>query len=134
MVENVSSPHKEVGPERAYQNALENGEWQIQSCEDCQRAIFYPRNVCPHCGGDGLKWFTPSGRGTVYSKSIIYRAAESGGDYLVSLIDLDEGVRLMSSVVGCDVADVKIGMVVRASVDRSGAAARLVFHPAEERA
>ena len=69
-----------------------------------------------------------------YSKSIIYRAAESGGDYLVSLIDLDEGVRLMSSVVGCDVADVKIGMVVRASVDRSGAAARLVFHPAEERA
>lgn len=114
-----------------YLDALEQGVWRIQSCADCRRAVFYPRNLCPHCGGVHLNWFTPSGRGTVYSSSTIHRAPESGGSYNVSLIDLDEGVRLMSTISGCPAQAVRIGMAVTARVDRSTTPARLVFDPVE---
>lgn len=122
-----------MGPERIYLDSLEKGVWQIQSCRSCMRAVFYPRNVCPHCGGDDLAWFEPSGKGTVYSSSTIYRSAQSGGDYNVSLIDLDEGVRLMSTVLGCPPGQVEIGMPVEARVDRAGTSARLVFERVEVR-
>ena len=115
------------GPEKSYLDALEKGVWKIQSCISCERAIFYPRNVCPHCGCDDLVWFEPSGKGTVYASSTIHRSKEGGGNYNVSLIDLAEGVRLMSTVQGCVSEHVQIGMPVVARVDRSGPSARLVF-------
>lgn len=130
----TSSVQSEVGPEKTYFDALARGVWQIQSCQQCGRAVFYPRNVCPYCGGDRLDWFTPSGKGTVYSASTIYRAPEAGGDYNVSLIDLDEGVRLMGGVEGCPPADVKIGMRVNARIGRPEQPARLVFELAGDRA
>ena len=137
MIENPSSSGgasvDSAGPEKIYLDALEKGVWQIQSCATCKRSVFYPRNVCPHCASDELAWFEPSGRGTVYSSSTIYRSQESGGDYNVSLIDLPEGVRLMSTVQGCTPAQIKIGMPVTARVDRSGAMARVVFDAAEVR-
>jgi uncharacterized OB-fold protein len=123
-----------IGPEKTYLDALEAGVWKIQSCAECKQSVFYPRNVCPHCGCDELSWIKPSGNGTIYSSSTIYRSPELGGNYNVSLIDLEEGVRLMSTVQGCPPADVSIGMPVTARVDRSGSAARLVFDLAEVRA
>lgn len=122
------------GPEKSYLDALENGVWTIQSCTSCGHAIFYPRNVCPQCGSDELAWFEPSGKGTVYSSSTVHRSKESGGNYNVSLIDLAEGVRLMSTVQGLASEQVKIGMPVVARVDRSGSPARLVFDAVGARA
>lgn len=125
--ESHGAPAAQAGPEKIYLDGLQNGVWRIQSCTSCKRSIFYPRNFCPHCGGNELTWFEPSGKGTVYSSSAISRSQESGGDYNVSLIDLAEGVRLMSCVQGCAPADVRIGMAVTARLDRSGATTRLVF-------
>ena len=99
-----------------YQAALDAGKFEIQRCKACQQAIFYPRELCPHCGSDQLAWEQPSGKGTVYSTTVIRRKADAGGDYNVSLIDLDEGVRLMSRVANRAPTEVRIGQRVQARV------------------
>jgi len=104
------------GAEARYQAQLNEGRFLIQRCSDCSQHVFYPRAICPHCGGTALAWVEPKGTATVYSTTTVRRKPEAGGDYDVSLIDLDEGVRMMSRVEGIPPADVKIGMRVRAKV------------------
>jgi len=122
-----NAPDPAGGPEKTYFDALRAGTFQIQHCGDCQRHVFYPRMVCPHCGSGVLSWVQPSGKGTVYSTTIVRRKPEAGGDYNVALIDLAEGVRLMSRVHNMAPADVAIGMAVRAEVIRQGDEPLLVF-------
>jgi len=119
------------GAEARYQAALKEGRFLIQRCNDCHKHVFYPRVVCPHCGSASLAWVEPKGTGVVYSTTTVRRKPEAGGDYDVSLIDLDEGVRMMSRVEGLPPTEVKIGMRVRAKViDNKGAG--LVVFTAEE--
>ena len=106
----------ETGPDRQYQQALAQGEFRIQHCLACSRHVFYPRCVCNHCGSDRLQWVTPSGLGTVYSSTTVRRKPDEGGDTNIALIDLAEGVRLMSRVEGLPAAQVRIGMAVRARI------------------
>ncbi|KAF0807910.1 hypothetical protein A167_02784 [Alcanivorax sp. S71-1-4] len=120
-----------TGIEIAWQQKLDGGEFVIQQCGECQRHVFFPREVCPHCGADALGWVAPAGLGTVYAVTTVRRAAEAGGDYNVSLIDLDEGVRLMSRVEGVDPADVTIGLRVKARVAKQDERGVLLFDRAE---
>lgn len=113
-----------------YLAALDAGSFQIQRCTACHKAIFYPRELCPHCGSDQLAWEQPSGQGTVYSTTVIRRKAEAGGDYNVALVDLAEGPRMMSRVEGMAPADVKIGMAVRAQVVQHNGKGLVVFKAA----
>jgi len=116
-----------AGAEAAYQAALREGRFMIQRCRDCEKHVFYPREVCPHCASLSLAWVQPSGTGTVYSTTTVRRKPDAGGDYDVSLVDLDEGVRMMSKVIGIPPNDVKIGMRVKAKVmDGTGL---VVFEP-----
>jgi len=78
--------------------------------------VFYPRVLCPHCGGEHLDWVAPSGRGTVYSTTIVRRKPADGGDYNVCLVDLAEGPRMLSRVVTVSPDQVKIGMTVAARI------------------
>ncbi len=117
------------GAEARYQAALSEGRFLIQRCEDCGRHVFYPRQVCPHCGGAALAWVEPSGTGTVYSTTTVRRKPEAGGDYDVSLIDLDEGVRMMSRVEGVPPQEVRIGMRVKARVAAGKTGNVVVFEP-----
>ncbi len=123
--------NEQGGAEARYQAALNEGRFLIQRCNDCDKHVFYPRVVCPHCGGAPLAGGDPRGPGAVYSTTPVRRKPEVGGDYDVSLIDLDEGVRMMSRVEGVAPTEVKIGMRVRAKViDNKGAG--LVVFTAEE--
>ena len=115
------------GAELRYQTALNEGRFLIQRCEGCKRHVFYPRVVCPHCGSDSLAWVEPKGTGVVYSTTTVRRKPDAGGDYDVSLIDLDEGVRMMSRVDGIAPTEVKIGMRVRAKVIDNKGAGLVVF-------
>lgn len=117
------------GVEAQYRQALDQGRFLIQRCAGCDRAVFYPRMICPHCGADKLDWITPDGRGTVYSTTVVRRKPEAGGDYNVALIDLQEGVRLMSRVEGIAASDVQIGMAVRARVAQQDGHGLVVFDP-----
>ena len=105
-----------AGVEARYQASLDAGRFQIQRCNDCRQHVFFPRQICPHCGSINLDWIAPSGSGTVYSTSVVRRKPEAGGEYNVALIDLDEQVRMMSRVEGIAPAEVKIGMRVQAQV------------------
>ena len=104
------------GPEKRYLDALAAGRFEIQQCAACARHVFHPRVLCPHCGGRRLDWVAASGRGIVYSTTVVRRKPADGGDYNVCLVDLAEGVRMMSRVVSVAPQEVKIGMAVTARI------------------
>ncbi|MGY6269884.1 Zn-ribbon domain-containing OB-fold protein [Achromobacter denitrificans] len=120
------------GAEAQYRQALDQGRFLIQRCASCDRSVFYPRMICPHCGADSLAWVEPDGRGTVYATTVVRRKAEAGGDYNVALVDLREGVRLMSRVEGVAPDAVRIGMAVRAQVAQQDGRGLVVFVPGKE--
>jgi uncharacterized OB-fold protein len=85
-------------------------------CTECERAIWYPRTVCPRCLGDAVEWREETGDGTVYAASMHSKPGPGrdveDGPYVVVLVDLDAGVRMMSNVVGCPPDEVAPGMRV----------------------
>lgn len=85
-------------------DATRRRELTVQRCESCARLVWYPRFVCPHCGGSSLGWEKLCGDGVVYAVSVHHRAAlpalADKVPYSVVLVDLDEGVRMMSNVFG----------------------------------
>ena len=101
---------KNTGVLAQHQAALAEGKFLIQQCNDCGQHIYFPREVCPHCGSDAAH------RGTVYAVTTVRRKPADGGDYNVSLVDLDEGPRLMSRVDNLKPDAVKIGQRVSARV------------------
>lgn len=121
-----------VGSERQYFDQITSGRFVIQQCEDCKKFFFPPREFCTHCDSQQTHWVEPSGLGTVYSHTTVSRKREHGGDYNIVLIDLDEGPRLMSTVIGTGSRQVHIGMRVQAFVEVSETQARVVFEEAKE--
>lgn len=115
------------GAEARYQAQLNEGRFLIQRCSDCNKHVFFPRVVCPHCGSAALAWVEPKGTGVVYSTTTVRRKPDLGGDYDVSLVELDEGVRMMSRVDGVLPTEVKIGMRVRAKVVDDNGVGMVVF-------
>lgn len=115
----------------AYAAYLQAGQFRIQHCDDCRKHVFYPRVICPHCASDRLGWVEPAGTGTVYSTTVVRRPDDKGGPYNVALIDLDEGVRLMSRVEKIAPESVRIGMRVQVHVAQLNGVAAPVFSPAE---
>jgi len=97
-------------PAGVYRGYLESGKLGFQRCSGCGKAVFYPRLVCPDCGGADLVWETSSGRGTVYATTAVYR--RDAGPYNVVLVDLEEGFRMMSRIEGVPADRVEIGMKV----------------------
>ena len=88
------------------------------------RFVFYPRIAEPGSGED-LEWVEASGLATVHSVTVV----SAQPDYNVCLIDLAEGPRLMSSVVGIEHSQIQIGMKVRANIIKVDSKALLVFEP-----
>lgn len=118
--------------DQRYFGALAEGRFEIPRCTGCGKFHFYPRVLCPHCGSQALEWQAPSGRGVVYSVTIVRKGGDA--DYTVALVDLDEGPRLMSRVVGTPVEQVCIGMAVRSRIDTVDGAPLLVFAALEAQA
>ncbi|MGV3654783.1 MAG: Zn-ribbon domain-containing OB-fold protein [Noviherbaspirillum sp.] len=120
----------EKGAEGQYQAALAEGKFLIQLCGDCHRHVFYPRQFCPHCDSDALAWVAPSGGATVYSATTV--RLKPNAAYNVSIIELDEGVRMMSRVEGVAPDQVRIGMRVSPVVAERGGKPVVVFTMVEE--
>jgi uncharacterized OB-fold protein len=104
-----------------------DGKLLVQECSICAHRQLYGRSLCTNCHNAALTWVETSGRGTVYSRTIIRqnpsRSFRHMIPFVVALIDLDDGPRLMSNVVGAPADDVRIG-------DR----VRVVFEPASDAA
>ena len=110
------------------------GELATQHCEGCNRQQFPPRRICVHCGGRHLDWKKVSGRGRIYSFTIVFRPPEPTFQpdvpYVVAVIDLEEGGRMMTTIVGCAVTDVCVEMPVTAVFEQVTSSVTLVkFRP-----
>lgn len=121
----------QMGVQAQYQQALSQGRFEIQHCDGCNRAVHYPRQLCPHCGSTQLRFVPALGTGTVYAVTTVRRQADAGGDLNVSLIDLDEGPRLMSRVANLPPDQVRIGQRVTARIANEEGQALLVFDAQE---
>jgi hypothetical protein len=109
-------------PEQDTENfweGVKQGELRYQSCKDCKEVVFTPRAHCTSCGSGNLETKVSSGRGTVYTYSVVRQSRHPNfadlGAYSVAYIDLDEGFRMLSNVVGVDdpTKDVKVGQRVK---------------------
>ncbi|SRR6056297_286107 len=119
------------GPERRYHDYLAEGKFMIQQSKSTGEYNFYPRTVAPGTGTADLEWVEASGDGTVYATTCNRQRPEKGGDYNIALIDLAEGPRMMSRVIGVAPDEVKIGMKVKAKIDKIGDQDAVVFEPAQ---
>lgn len=118
------------GPAAVFAAKLAEGVFEIQKCSGCGGHVFHPRVICPTCGSADLEWVAPSGRGTVHARTIVRRKPEKGGDYNVVLVDLEEGVRMMSRVDGIENNRIAAGLRVTATVGKgAGDEPAVVFRP-----
>ena len=109
-----------VGAESApFWEATREGRLLVQWCSACDRGIFFPRVLCPFCGGPStLAWREATGRATVHAAVVEHRPEAAGAafahgePFCIALVDLEEGVRMMTNVIGCPPDDVHSGMAV----------------------
>ena len=99
--------------------ATKRHELTYQTCNACSEVIFYPRHHCSNCGSQDLSRKVSQGQGTVYTFSVIMQSRHPAfaelGPYAVAYVDLDEGFRIMSNIVGVNdpIQDVTCGMRVK---------------------
>ncbi|MBT2208024.1 MULTISPECIES: Zn-ribbon domain-containing OB-fold protein [Actinomadura] len=103
--------------------ATAEGRFIGRRCDDCGSAMWYPRPICPFCHSSNTRWEDFTGRGTVYSFSVVHRA---GGEwkgvtpYVLAYVELEEGPRMMTNIVDCDVESVAIGDEVEVVFEDTG--------------
>lgn len=101
---------------KPFWEGTKRGELQIQRCDHCKKAIFYPRLYCPYCLSRELTWIKSSGKGTVETFSVIHspplESYKEDVPYVFGIIRLEEGANIASNIIGCDVKAVHIGMKV----------------------
>lgn len=111
--ETITAP--ETGVQAWHQAQLDQGRLLIQRGTVDGSHVYYPREFSPF-DGSRPEWVEPAGTGTVYAVTTVRRKPEAGGDYNVSIVELDEGVRLMSRVHGLPDDQIRIGLRVKARV------------------
>lgn len=102
-----------------YWEAAREGRLLLRVCEPCARPYHYPRSRCPRCWSDQVSWQQAGGGGTVYSYTVVRqngaRPFRDELPYVVAIIELDEGPRLLSAIDGADPSRVTIGARVQVS-------------------
>ena len=108
----LPAPNSSTQP---FWDAAGRGELIVQWCEQCQEAQFHPGPLCRTCGSEP-GWKVTSGRGAVYTYTIVHQSRTPPFDklvpYIVAMVELDEGPRMMTNIIGCPVDDIEVGMRV----------------------
>lgn len=101
---------------KGFWEACRRHELRVQRCRSCHTYRHYPRAVCPKCLSSDVEWVLSSGRGTVYTFTSTYQNQAPGFreelPYVLAYVTLEEGVLMLTNIVGCPVDEVKIGMAV----------------------
>jgi len=94
----------------------QKGELRFQRCRQCGRWRHVPREMCPACGSWEWEWERSSGRGRVFTWTVVVRplhpAFRDEAPYAPAVIEMEEGVRVLSTVIDCSPAELQIGMPV----------------------
>jgi uncharacterized OB-fold protein len=115
--------------------AAAEGRLVIQHCTTCDALHHPPRPMCGECRSTDLDWIDAAGTGTVYSYALLHHPQHPAFDYPVPavLVDLDEGVRVLSNLVGIDPQAIRIGLPVRVDFEPAGDdLAAPVFRPRDD--
>ncbi|MFQ5683785.1 MAG: Zn-ribbon domain-containing OB-fold protein [Candidatus Binatia bacterium] len=126
--EAIKKPLPEITPiTRPFWKAAAKGTLVVQRCKDCGSWVWCPRPACVECGSDNVEWLPVSGRGTVFAFTVIREAVgralrgfTKDIPYVTAWIDLEEGPRLCSNIVGCPMEKVEIGMSVEVVFEEAG--------------
>jgi uncharacterized protein len=127
----LPSPNPLTAP---YWQAAHQGELKLPRCDACEKFHFYPRAACPHCGSTQLTWRRVSGRGEVYSFTVVHRAPSKGFEslvpYTVAVVALEEGPHLMTRLIDAAPDAVHIGLRVTVAFEKQDdETTLLVFRP-----
>jgi uncharacterized OB-fold protein len=112
-----------ISPEvtRPFWEAAKRHELVMPRCTTCDHLFFYPRSECPRCLSNHLEWVRVSGRGRLHTYTIVYQPANAAfrddTPYIYAVVQLDEGPRMVSNVVQCDLDAVKVDMPLEAIFD-----------------
>jgi len=105
LVENENEP---------FFQALEDGRLLVGRCGSCERHHYYPRPHCPHCWSDDVEWVPACGQATLYTWSVIHTNDlppwPSRVPYVAGVVELAEGPRMMTHIVGAEGDELSIGM------------------------
>lgn len=103
-------PAPDVAPEtKPFWEAAAAGRLLLKTCLTCRRPHYYPRPGCPFCGSAHTEWHEASGRGVIYSYSVMRRVSVP---YAIAYVTLEEGVTMMTNIVNCDLTKLRIGQRV----------------------
>jgi uncharacterized OB-fold protein len=120
--------------ERPFFEAAARGELLYQRCPACGHAQFYPRAVCTACGGDPA-WAQASGRGSVHTYTVVRQNGmppfKEQLPYVVAMVELPEGVRMMGNVTDVGPDEVRVGLALEAyAVEFEPGLAQPIWRPA----
>jgi uncharacterized protein len=124
----ISKPLPEITPvTQPFWEAAAKGQLVMQRCSDCRSWVWCPRPACVECGREKLEWTLLSGRGDVFAFTVIrevvgraLRGFASDIPYVTAWVDLEEGPRICSNIVGCPIEKVTIGMPVEVAFEEAG--------------
>jgi uncharacterized protein len=112
-----------ISPEvtRPFWEAATRHELVMPRCKTCDHLFFYPRSECPRCLSNHLEWMQVSGRGRLHTYTVVYQPANAAfrddTPYIYAVVQLDEGPRMVSNVVPCDLDAVRVDMPLEAIFD-----------------
>ncbi|NEB75025.1 Zn-ribbon domain-containing OB-fold protein [Streptomyces sp. SID14478] len=120
---------------RPYWDAAAQGRLLLRHCAACGRTHHYPREFCPYCWSEDVRWRPASGRAVLYTWSVVHRndLPPFGGrtPYVAAVVDLAEGPRMMTEVVECAQEELRVGMELDVSFREGGGGLAVpVFRPA----
>ena len=104
----IAAPATDV-ESKPYWDAANQGRLLVKFCAACGRHHHYPRALCPFCFSDKTEWRDASGKGTIYSYTVMRRAPVP---YAIAYVTLDEGIAMLTNIVECDFDQLKIGQKV----------------------
>ncbi len=109
----IPLPHP-TGLSRPHWDACREGKLKVQRCAQCATYIFIPQPCCTSCQSTQLEWVESSGRGKVYSFTVVHRAPRPQFEvpYIVAVIEMEEGWHMLSNVLGCPVDAVVVNLPV----------------------
>ena len=115
--------------DQPYFDAAAEGKLMLKKCADCGQHHHYPRALCPFCMSDRVQWVQAKGTGEIYTFSVSRRAGPVV--YCIAYVTLDEGVKMMTNIVDCDLDSIRVGQKVKVAFKKTeGGVSMPVFAPA----
>jgi len=99
-----------------FYEGCQNGKLLYQQCSQCGEVIFFPKSLCPECLSHNIEWKESAGKGRIFTYTVTYANAPpefiSDMPYVLAIVRMDEGYKLMTNIVDCDFADLQCDLSV----------------------